>query len=310
MSEIKKQRNTPVTTTEFIQRSEKMHGLGRYDYSNSVYVNSRVKVNIRCLTHGIFYKNPKDHMRGSGCPKCGTAAMIATKRAKEEAIVIKKFENVHSNRYDYNDVCYKNSITPCNIKCKVHGVFSQVPASHIQGHGCPKCAASKRGNHRVKNAAVVIKGFKQVHGELYNYDAVKYTNSKVPIDIVCAAHGTFQQTPNNHSKGQGCPMCALTGFNRSKHGLLYYIKVEYKGQIAYKIGITNHSIKKRYVGELHKITILAERVFSIGAEAYLKEQRLLKMYKALKYTGTPLLKSGNTELFHTNIIKDVDAWFN
>lgn len=33
-----------------------------------------------------------------------------------------------------------------------------------------------------------------------------------------------------------------------------------------------------------------------------KEQRILKEFKANKYTGTPLLSSGNSELFNTDVL--------
>lgn len=49
---------------------------------------------------------------------------------------------VHNNKYKYDHIDYKNSKTNINITCQFHGIFSQIPANHLRGHGCPTCAGS------------------------------------------------------------------------------------------------------------------------------------------------------------------------
>ena len=46
-----------------------------------------------------------------------------------------------------------------------------------------------------------------VHNNKYNYSNVNYIKSSEKVTIICPIHGEFQQTPNNHLKGQGCPKC-------------------------------------------------------------------------------------------------------
>ena len=53
-----------------------------------------------------------------------------------------------------------------------------------------------------------IERAKKVHTD-YDYSLVKYTKSQNKITIICSTHGEFQQTPNNHLRGQGCPICAV-----------------------------------------------------------------------------------------------------
>ena len=36
---------------------------------------------------------------------------------------------------------------------------------------------------------------------------VKYVNNKTKVTIKCKHHGMFEQQPNNHISGQGCPKC-------------------------------------------------------------------------------------------------------
>lgn len=62
----KKQRKT---TEEFIKESEIIHNLF-YSYENTVYINSKIKVEITCPIHGSFWQLPSNHLKGCGCPVC------------------------------------------------------------------------------------------------------------------------------------------------------------------------------------------------------------------------------------------------
>jgi hypothetical protein len=52
---------------KFITRSKLVHGDGKYDYSESVYVASNKKLIIKCSKHGKFEQMPHEHLRGRGC---------------------------------------------------------------------------------------------------------------------------------------------------------------------------------------------------------------------------------------------------
>jgi len=45
-----------------------------------------------------------------------------------------------------------------------------------------------------------------IHNNKYSY--TEYIDANTKIKIVCPIHGVFEQTPNKHLKGQGCPKCA------------------------------------------------------------------------------------------------------
>lgn len=51
------------------------------------------------------------------------------------------------------------------------------------------------------------------HGDRYNYSLVAYSTTHAKVKIICPDHGVFQQSPNNHLKGQGCRKCGSI-----KHG--------------------------------------------------------------------------------------------
>ena len=124
--------NKKLTTKEFIKRAKERHS-SKYDYSKVDYKNTAAKVCIICPDHGEFYQKPCLHLQGYGCPKCGGSYRLSTKDFIERA------KSVHNCLYDYSKVEYKNSYTPVEIFCKVHGYFKQRPANHLQGQGCPTC---------------------------------------------------------------------------------------------------------------------------------------------------------------------------
>ena len=52
-----------------------------------------------------------------------------------------------------------------------------------------------------------IEKSRKIHGDKYDYSKVEYVNANTKVRIICPEHGEFWQTPNNHLRGCGCPMC-------------------------------------------------------------------------------------------------------
>ena len=154
---------------------------------------------------------------------------------------IEKARLVHGDKYDYSKMVYIKSNEKVTIICPIHGEFQQKPNQHLNGQGCPSCAPNKK-----KTTKECIEDFKKVHGNRYDYSKVNYVNSYTKVCIICPTHGEFQQKPNQHLNGQGCPKCGLNKklkrFNShftkelfikkclEIHGDKYdYSKVEYRG---------------------------------------------------------------------------------
>lgn len=86
---------------------------------------------------------------------------------------------------------------------------------------------------------------------------------------------------------------------------VYYLLITCDGRVAYKIGITNQSIKERFGGDYYNIEILMTMLCKSRIEAYSIEQEILRKYRYLKYLGEDLLRNGNTELFHSDIRNEI-----
>lgn len=122
------------TTEQFIREAEMVHGVGKYDYSEVEYVNSKSPVILTCQNNHRFPKIPSDLLRGSGCPYCAGLAPLTTE------IFIEKAKKVHGDRFGYDLVDYKNSSSYVNIICKKHGPFQVEAHSHLSGKICKECA--------------------------------------------------------------------------------------------------------------------------------------------------------------------------
>lgn len=127
-----------LTTEDFIRKAHEVHG-DKYDYSETVFVDSKTKVRIICPIHGPFEQAPYSHLQGVGCMACGSEKTKKSKVKWDEKTFIAKACEVHGDKYDYSKLGFVNMRTPVTIICPIHGEFVQQPRVHILGSGCPKC---------------------------------------------------------------------------------------------------------------------------------------------------------------------------
>ena len=187
-------------TASFIQRAMAVHG-DIYSYVNSDWSSQYNPVTIICGVHGEFQQQPKLHLRGHGCKRCGDEY-----RGKLNSSNIKRFISAaaitHNDFYDYSSVNYVHSKELVEIICPLHGRFMQSPHNHLKGHGCGVCSGSK-----VFDTDSFITAANKVHNAKYDYSRVVYHLSHTKVIISCSRHGIFHQKPNTHLNGHGCPTC-------------------------------------------------------------------------------------------------------
>jgi hypothetical protein len=116
---------------------------------------------------------------------------------------IEKSKKIHGSKYDYTNSIYAGNTTALDIRCPIHGIFSQKPISHLRGSGCQLCA--KVSKNLTTN--IVVEKYKLRHNDLYDYSGTIYVNSDTKISIRCKEHGVFFQYPKDHEYGSGCPIC-------------------------------------------------------------------------------------------------------
>lgn len=193
-------------TEEFVAKARLVHG-DKFDYTPTKYTKSNEKVCIICPIHGEFWQEANNHLRGAGCPKCGKED-VASKQSMPFDEFVTRAIQTHGTKFDYSKGEYVNANTPIVIVCPIHGEFTQRPADHIRGNGCPKCAIEKRAESNRYTTEEFIKKAHEVHGNKYGYELVDYKGCYDPVKIICPKHGEFIQQPYCHLQGQGCPHCS------------------------------------------------------------------------------------------------------
>jgi hypothetical protein len=120
---------------------------------------------------------------------------------------------------------------------------------------------------------------KLVHGERYNYNLVKYINAKTKIKIICPIHGEFEQVPNYHLSGSGCPLCVESKGEHKIKNLLSLNNINFIPQyrfpdckhikpLPFDFYLADYNICIEYNGKQHYIIVPYW-----GGENYLKLQQ-------------------------------------
>lgn len=224
------------TQEQFIEKSLKNHKV-KYDYTNTVYKSMRDSVDIICPDHGLFTQNAGDHSRGYGCPYCSNNVPLT----QEE--VIERSKKIHKNKYTYEKFKFKTVNKEALITCSIHGEFLQKVQNHLLGNGCPKCAGQN------KTTEELIKQFRSIHKDKYDYSEVKYVKSCEKIKIICKTHGIFYQAPDKHLQGCGCPKCK--GYYKTTDDYIKEASVIHNNKYDYS--------KVKYINAQAKIMIICKQ---------------------------------------------------
>jgi hypothetical protein len=251
----------------------------------SEYVNSAAKIEFECKKGHRYSQTWSNFQAGRRCQLC---EWDARREAVEPETVIAAF-----NARGYRLLSpFVNSTTKISYECPKGHRNSIKWRSFKLGGGCPECAGKIVKPETVR-AAFEARGFTQLS---------PYKRSTAKIKYRCSMGHENLTSWNLFRTGSGCPDCAVRGFNSQLPGELYYIRFDLRHFSLWKIGITSHTVKKRFSKETVPYTILNVQHFDVGADARRKEQAILQKYAAYKYNGERVLQSGNTECFTRDVL--------
>lgn len=291
---------------EWLNKFKAIHG-DKYDYSLFKNKYGEKMIQVVCKEHGVFNINKNNHSKGVGCGKCGGKHRTLSEWVDE-------FNKVHNFYYDYSLVVDSElkSLTKIQIKCPIHGVFTQTAKNHKRGDNCPKC--HRRGITRDE----LVGEFKKVFGERYDYSQVKFDTLKDRVDVGCIDHGFFSVAIYQHLYQKvGCPYCndVGIGFKKSQFMLLaekkfnklsnlYVLKFSNDEEEFYKVGVTFYDTKRRFTHQKnYKIEVL-NFITSKAKDIWEMEKFLLAKVKDYKYLPKKSIGGGETECF-SKITKEV-----
>ena len=103
---------------------------------------------------------------------------------------------------------------------------------------------------RLTTEDIIIR-FREVHGSRYDYSKVDHVNISTKVEIICPEHGTFEQAPCVHLRGNGCSMCSGKKPHTTKEVVETFKKIygdnydysitDYKGAlIKFKVSCKTH----------------------------------------------------------------------
>lgn len=205
-----------LSQAQAIARFRGAHG-DTYDYRLVSYRSTDDKVTVVCRTHGPFQILPQHHWQGVGCRDC-----YAVRMRLGRSEFIRRSQRAHTEvRFDYSRI--GDSVGTgdrIQLRCMSHDQwFTQVAKSHIRGHdGCQTCISEKAlgarrqdstPNRKATPTETFVERARSVHGDKYSYSTATYRGVAKRVEIGCPTHGAFQQTAQNHLKGNGCPRCAI-----------------------------------------------------------------------------------------------------
>ena len=201
----------------FVAEARKIHGED-YSYDKFVFSGKKKKGVIHCKKHNIdFEQAPCKHLVGQGCPICRYEKSAKSKTMTTE-VFIQRAKAIHGDKYDYSATKYVKNDEKLEIIChkqdeygEEHGAFLMAPGNHISKkhpQGCPKCARESINKDKASTKEEFVEKARKVHGDKYDYTNVEYINNSTHVLIICPIHGAFEQRPDNHLMGTGCPSCA------------------------------------------------------------------------------------------------------
>ena len=171
-----------LTTEEFIEKSQKIHGCDKYDYSKVDYITNKKIVIIICKKHGPFNQYPMCHLKGYDCLKCGFIKTGISFRSNTIKF-IEKAKKIHGcDKYDYSKVNYTFSDKKVIIICRLNHEFEQTPETHLGGCGCPFCKNKTEGKLFLKIKSIYSSLICQ-YTEDWCRNKINVTNRLLPFDF-------------------------------------------------------------------------------------------------------------------------------
>ena len=225
---------------------------------------------------------------------------------------IKKAREIHGDKYDYSKVEYKKAIEKVCILCPEHGEFWQKPSDHLTGYGCIKCGIKKSSEKRLVGKDNFLERAKLIHGDKYDYSFSEYNGMEEKIKIIChkkyrngGEHGEFWQTPHNHLKGNGCPICRNSFLEELVKCILNDEKINYIEKVNNKFFLwldkqhldfylPDYNIAIECQGEQHFTNFRFEKN-NDGLNKRLERDKI--KYKLCKDNGVKLIYFSNLEKY-------------
>lgn len=114
---------------------------------------------------------------------------------------IEKAKKIHGDKYDYSKTTYIKALEKVTIICNTCKIeFTQTPANHTQGQGCPECS---------KNKISTTNEILEIIPKEYSVTFMEGTKNKDTLHIYCKKHDHYTARTIEHLKVRKtfCSIC-------------------------------------------------------------------------------------------------------
>lgn len=191
-----------LTQQEVIDRCNKIFN-NKYIYANSIFVSTRVPMDVVCPLHGKFSIPPKRHLKGQGCPECG-AEYARTWRKGNWKHFVERFTEKYGNSFTFPNIEdeYENEKSTLTMYCKRCGTKYEVTGNYLLSKrfdGCTNCKYFY--NYNELNAA------NKTDNPMTFFEGLK--DSRIDkVKLTCEEHGEYNVNISTILQGKGkCIKC-------------------------------------------------------------------------------------------------------
>lgn len=205
-----------LTEAQAIQDFIKTHGEGTYGYDDLGYVNNTTPVNIFCNIHQKhFTQIPKNHKKGGECPDC-IKERVSKLHSKGKDKFIEEAIEMYGDIDIYDEVNYINNKTKVTITCSIHGKYTRLPETYLQGFRCSGCRerTTTSGYSKYSNKEMFKEAGISIYGDVTDYSKVGDINKNTKVELRCKKHDhEYTISVTGHLGGQKCPKCAMENYS-------------------------------------------------------------------------------------------------
>ena len=202
-----------MTRDEWINKAEKVHGKGTYDYSEVDYKNGDSIVKIKCnKCRNYFYQRAHCHLQGKGCRKCSIKEGHDKLKQMGKEKWIKRIKEIWGDQLDFTQAIeeYNGSRSKVTVKCNICRTIFKIGAGQLYDakFPCPHCYKEHLREQFRSNTEEFIRKAENVHGKgEYDYSKVEYKDVETPVLIIDLKRNNeeFWQKPSVHLQGKGNP---------------------------------------------------------------------------------------------------------
>jgi len=295
-----------LSRQDFIKQCNAVHGKSKYQYLE--YNGRTGPLTIKCneCQHITKFNHADSHDGTNRSTGCGLCSKRNPKGMSEELFFKRlKYHHPYYDDHDFSNYEYTGILNKSLVICPKGHQWNIMAQSLTNGNKCCVCNSLSLSEGLRKPLIYFIDKANDIHGHRYEYSCHDHKNSKSKVNVTCKkCDSSFETTLDSHTAKDYPSRCKTCfpfsgGFSRSEDAIIYSFKVG----SAYKIGITNSTLRGRYRNsEYHTFSEIIQHQLS-GQNAHDLERHLIRMNQHLKYDGPQLLyDTGITEMFRHEIL--------